>query len=69
MNENLYMLITKGCGALLKLKQVGKFHGCLNILKILIKLSNIGFDNSDGNNRLNLEIHEVCQNYIENNEV
>ena len=26
MNENFYMLITKGCGALLKLKQVGKFH-------------------------------------------
>ena len=26
MNENFYMLITKGCGGLLKLKQVGKFH-------------------------------------------
>ena len=64
-NEHSYMLISKGCGALLKLKQVGKFH----FLKIFITLSNIGFGNSVSYNREILEIHEVCQNYIKNNEV
>ena len=31
----------------LKLKRVAKFYWCLNILKIWISLSKIGFDNSD----------------------
>ena len=26
MNENLYMLISQGCGALLELRQVAKFY-------------------------------------------